>query len=552
MGAESTFDIKIRSTADTRSIKELETELKQVTKAWHGMAADDPGFAKQAQAVAGLKERVRDLSTAQQQVQGSSRNMGNAVLQASRGMQDMQYGLAGAVNNLEGIASALGLGAGVAGAVTLVAVAAQTLGPVVVEWFKSLDTEGKKLDELKTKLREGAELILGEWTPASQAAKDEADKFTDSIKNQAEAFSTLDKAQKASLDILKQRQAVDKDIAKTKEENDIADIKAKNLPKEEEARAIAAVKLEKAKADRQRELGTLEGEQTIAGEAVGNATKDADMAAVRQKKLADEKQRSLLQATLEQEIGGTVDEKGNVLKAGSLDRIKAAEADVAGADKLRGMQGIDPAFAEQERIKARDKLKQEQQRHDDLTKESRDNIAANGGDQFRDIKTIDKELDQASGAAEAAAKKKQAAEFEKAKLDALQFEQKRKIENDYSQAQGKAVAGLPDESAPRATRDHAHDQSDPFAEATQKRAATPRRDLAAEERGAAPRPLNEKRNLVAEEMMGGKKEGRDLVAEETKKAAESNSAANEATLAALKQMQADNKKLMMQIKNSRS
>jgi hypothetical protein len=528
----TTIQINLRSSADTSGVQRMNDAL-------NGGSGGNPWITASRNAQVHAATLNQNVAPAHDRVAGSSRNMGNAVLQGSRAIQDMQYGLAGAVNNLEGIAGALGFGAGVAGAVTLVAVAVQTLGPAVVEWFKSLDTEGKKLDELKTKLREGAATILGEWTPASQAAKDEADQFTDSIKAQAAAFSVLDKSQQASLDILKKRQSVDAEIAKTKEENDIAEIKAKNLPKEEEAGAIAAVKLAKAKADRERELGTLQGEQTIAGEAVNNTTQEAEMAAKRKKALEDEKQRSLLQAALEQEIGGTVDEKGNVIKAGSLDRIKAAEADVAGADKLRGMPGIDPAFAEQERIKARDKLKQEQQRHDDLTKESRDNIAANGGDQFRKVETIDKELSQADSAAEAAAKKQQAAEFEKSQLDKLQFEQKRKIENDYSQAQNKAVAGLPtDERKPKTDHERL---TDPFEQQANQRARRPQRDLIAEE--SQPREST-RRDLVAEE--------KNSAAAAMKELAEASKQSDAALMDEIKRMVAEKKKLAEQLKGMRS
>ena len=59
-------------------------------------------------------------------------NMNMAILQASRGIQDFQAaGLMGIVNNVEGIASAFGLGAGVAGMVTLAAVAIQSLSPII-------------------------------------------------------------------------------------------------------------------------------------------------------------------------------------------------------------------------------------------------------------------------------------------------------------------------------------------------------------------------------------------------------------------------------------
>ena len=80
-------------------------------------------------------------------------NMNMAILQASRGIQDFQAaGLMGIVNNVEGIASAFGLGAGVAGMVTLAAVAIQSLTPAI----KSAITE--------------AEQFFGVWKSESEKA----------------------------------------------------------------------------------------------------------------------------------------------------------------------------------------------------------------------------------------------------------------------------------------------------------------------------------------------------------------------------------------------
>ena len=80
-------------------------------------------------------------------------NMNMAILQASRGIQDFQAaGLMGIVNNVEGIATAFGMGAGVAGMVTLAAVAIQSLTPAI----KSAITE--------------AEQFFGVWKSESEKA----------------------------------------------------------------------------------------------------------------------------------------------------------------------------------------------------------------------------------------------------------------------------------------------------------------------------------------------------------------------------------------------
>ncbi len=550
MAEEIKVDINIAAKANVapiaqveKALEKVETQAQQTGAAIAGTGAGgNPWVTASRNAQQHATTLNQQVAPAQAKVAGSSRNMGNAVLQASRGIQDMQYGLAGAVNNMEGIASALGLSAGLAGAVTLVAVAVQTLGPHVIKWFQSLDTEGVKLDETKAKLQAMAEAILGEWTPASQAATDEADRFTSALKNQADAFGLLDKAQDASLAILKQRQSVDAEIAKTKEENDIADIKAKNLPKDEEARAIAAAKLEKAKGDRQRSLDAMQAEQTIAGTALENGAQEAVMAEEARQKLAQEKQRSLLQASLEQEIGGVKDKDGNVVKEGALDRVAKAEKNVAEA---RGLEGDNAEVV----AEAEGKLQQEKQRLEGLKSESRENITANGGSQFRTVETIDGELGQASSAAAAAAKKKQDAEFEKSRLDKLQFEQKRKVENDYSQAQGKAVGGLPSEDRkPKLDRDRLSDPFEAVSTAQRRRQNNPR-NLIAEEQGAATAPSSGRRNLVAEEKSG---QGGGAAVAAMKELGAATSKADEALMQEIKRQIAAKNKLVEQMKNMRS
>lgn len=92
--------------------------------------------AKAAEAAVGkvgaaAKASVADLDTqgdAFEKTTGKAANFGNAMLQGSRGIQDLSVaGIPGIVNNLEGLATALGMTAGAAGGITLVAVAVDLL-----------------------------------------------------------------------------------------------------------------------------------------------------------------------------------------------------------------------------------------------------------------------------------------------------------------------------------------------------------------------------------------------------------------------------------------
>lgn len=193
-------------------------------------------------ASAGATRATDSLANAQAKAAGSSRNLGGAILQASRGIQDMQYGLAGAVNNLEGIASALGLGAGVAGAVTLFAVAVQQLGPHVLEWLKGLDAESNKLENLKAILERSGKAIEGDYTGNVANAKRISEEFTVSLDAQAKALDATTEA----IERQQKRQGMVANVAAKADElklkSDIEDIKSQGLPANEETAAIATRK----------------------------------------------------------------------------------------------------------------------------------------------------------------------------------------------------------------------------------------------------------------------------------------------------------------------
>jgi hypothetical protein len=88
-------------------------------------------------------------------------DLGYAVLQVSRGLEDLQYGFAGVVNNIPGVVTSLGLSAGVAGAVSLLAVGINVALPTIKALWDALKPEAakeaasqietltKRIDELK-------------------------------------------------------------------------------------------------------------------------------------------------------------------------------------------------------------------------------------------------------------------------------------------------------------------------------------------------------------------------------------------------------------------
>jgi hypothetical protein len=531
--AESSVSIKLVTTSDTSGAVQTADAVKKVEQATK--AANSADAQRSANAAAAATS-LSTLHGAQEKAAGSSRNMGNALLQGSRALQDMQYGLAGAVNNLEGIASALGLGAGVAGIVTVLAVTVQTLGPKVIEWFNSLDSEGKRLDDFKSKLSASADALLGEWTPATQAASDASDAFKDKIEAEKAALDSLAGSLSSSLDLLKQRNKLTADIGENEDAAAIEEIKAKGLPAQQEAGEIARIRIARLNALKQAAEGEIVAEEKVAQANLDNAEAAAQQAAERQKQLEAEKQRTLLRAELLKEIGGEAevkDDKGNIItpaRRGALDRVAAAQANVSGAESLRNLPGVDTAFANEQLIKATQQLAQERQRLADLEAEAAQNIAENDGSaEFRTVETIDAELNQAGAATKSFEEEREAARKAKAEQDSMRQLQRQKIASDYSRQSGEVLKTLPQEAVPK-----------------------PREEPDEWELASRVQPVERpRRNLAAEEAAGsGGFQGRNLAAEEKEintaplnKTSESNDKVNAAVLAFAQTVAAKNDEL---------
>lgn len=92
------------------------------------------------------------------------RNAGLAALEFSRGMEDLQYGLNGVVNNIPGIVMALGGGAGLTAVILLASVA---INQLVKHW--------------------------GDFTGSTEKAKIAAKSMKDALKEETDALEALDK-----------------------------------------------------------------------------------------------------------------------------------------------------------------------------------------------------------------------------------------------------------------------------------------------------------------------------------------------------------------------
>ena len=114
-----------------KEIKNTERDMKALNAA---IAAGGPNVNAYRQALVSLE--------------GAKRNVGHAALELSRGIEDVQYGFGGIVNNIPGIVMALGGGAGLTAAISLTAVAMNQL----ITKFPSMFGEAKKTKEEIEKL----------------------------------------------------------------------------------------------------------------------------------------------------------------------------------------------------------------------------------------------------------------------------------------------------------------------------------------------------------------------------------------------------------------
>lgn len=262
--------MRAESGQSTAALDKMEKELDQID-------------SRAARAATSLKQ----VSTVQTGAVGSSRNMGAAVLEASRAIEDMQYGIRGALNNIPGLIAMMGGGAGLAGAVSLFAVGLSVIGPKLQAWLSDTEDTTKKIAE-----------ALEESTKAAEEAKDRKIK------------------------------AIDEEIAA----NDRLIAKTRELRRAEMERVDATAALDLAKVDAAEARGELSPEQAIqARTGIANAQARAK-AAAEQKTVEEEVSKATRNATAER-ARARAEQAAADEAAAALERANAqrqAEADLPG------------------------------------------------------------------------------------------------------------------------------------------------------------------------------------------------------------------------------
>jgi hypothetical protein len=211
------------------------------------------------------------FSSGQTKVSASTRNSSQALLMFSQGFEDAQYGIRGVLNNIPGLVIALGGTMGLAGGISIAAVALSQLGPL-------FSATGESAEELKNKAAKTAETIkevatnMGELEgerfdaviqefddlrAASEAVKDQTD--LTKAADRALAVSALDNATKQEQAIRNLIAALGLQLDKLKELKAIADAEQAKR----ELTAAQAIEIEQEK------LAKAQEAQTTASDILG-------------------------------------------------------------------------------------------------------------------------------------------------------------------------------------------------------------------------------------------------------------------------------------------
>lgn len=157
--SDKKFSIGIETTADTtgakqaeKSIEQMEAEVKSLQRELKGLPVGSKEFANLKTEVDGAKRSLADAAGGAGKlgdaVGKKSPGTGAAVLELSRGLEDLQYGVRGVLNNIPQLALALGGGAGLAGVISIVAVGASALWTALGD-EKKTDAAAASINKVK-------------------------------------------------------------------------------------------------------------------------------------------------------------------------------------------------------------------------------------------------------------------------------------------------------------------------------------------------------------------------------------------------------------------
>lgn len=173
---------------------------------------------------------------AQEAVKKSSGSSAQGLLMLAQAAQDAQYGFAGVVNNIPGIITGLGMGAGVAGVVSMAAVGVQVLTKHVDIFGTEAAKAAKEANELRNELMDSANAAFMAAKSAEQNAEaerllaEEVRKSDDAYKSAIGSINESHRAKISELDATSQLIAATQQL--TQAQIDLAEARKEITPEE--------------------------------------------------------------------------------------------------------------------------------------------------------------------------------------------------------------------------------------------------------------------------------------------------------------------------------
>ena len=173
---------------------------------------------------------------AQEAVKKSSGSSAQGLLMLAQAAQDAQYGFAGVVNNIPGIITGLGMGAGVAGVVSMAAVGVQVLSKNVDIFGTEAAKAAKEANELRNELMDSSNAAFMAAKSAEQNAEaerllaEEVKKSDDAYKSAINSINESYRAKLSELDATGQLIAATQQL--TQAQIDLAEARKEITPEE--------------------------------------------------------------------------------------------------------------------------------------------------------------------------------------------------------------------------------------------------------------------------------------------------------------------------------
>lgn len=333
--------------------KALRQTTATTTQARVGQAQLDAQRALARQTIRQLAADEQRLAATSNAAAGAKRNLGGAALEASRAFEDAQYGIRGVLNNIPGLLMMLGAGPGLAGVVSVGAVALSIFAKDLEKAKQEAKEAGNAGEEMNQKLADLFKTVeenrIDELVDDLERLREQQQQLGDSTLSQLE----LDKFRAESLAKVNEalREAAELEIQ-------LAQARGQITP--EDARLqIAALQAETEAASRQAEIALLD-QRVASGQAKYQQQLDLiaqlreDEAAL-ERDLAESQRRS---AELNREAQGLRDirtRNDGRLSGDQQRRLTALESEVSGIDEgiARLIESIESTIASRKDENAR-------------------------------------------------------------------------------------------------------------------------------------------------------------------------------------------------------